>query len=1055
MEIGMSFAGLVVLFGLGSGMGLPLGIPPGPEDPVLANVAPQECLIYLSWAGRAQPDPNSPNQTEQLLAEPEIRALAAEVERLVRKGMGEAMGRDDPDAAQVANEIIDLAKTIAQRPAAIFLSAAEPAGDFPDVRGAALMNLGDELGRVKSFLEQHQRTLLQDRVQPAQVGGQAWHRISLGEGLPAVFWGARGSHLIVAVGEKELQRVLEAMEGKPPEWLAAACKQCAVPRPASMVYLNVKAVLDLAWPFIPDAQAKGALETLGLRSMTHLAAVSGLDETGVVTRAVLGLQGENLGVFRLADAKPLAAGDLAAIPRDATVALAFRLDPSRAWEILFGLLEKIDPRAKQEISGGLGQVETQLGVNLAEDLVKPLGDLWCVYNSPGEGGLIATGLTAVVRVKDAARLGRAHERLVEQWSALLDDSGRQGAPRIAKSRFADHTIYSLNVPDDDFIVVPSWCLTDKELILALFPQNIKAYLSRRSGEPSLAEVPEVARPLAADPAPVKLLYVNTPEVFRTIYPIAQMALKAMCWQFERHGTQVDLAALPSAAAIGRHLRPTVMAVTRTPAGIEIVRRQTLPANPAAAPLPMAAVLFARVAAPGPRITPRSHSINNLKQIGLALHNYHDVWRSFPPAYATAKNGKPGLSWRVLILPYLEQAPLYEQFHLDEPWDSEHNKALSAQVPAVYRSPMSRAAPGKTTYLALRGDRTVITGDKGISMAKIRDGTSNTIMVVEAADESAVEWARPDDFTPDPKNPMKGLVGPRQPTVNVLFTDGSVRPLSAAISASTLEALFTRDGGEVIDYTQLDRQPAARRTTPAKVRVVPVPPPTAPAPVTPQAKALPAGPISRARDAARRAQSINNLKQIALALHNYHDTFKTFPAASHPDEQGKPRLSWRVAILPFVEEQPLYNQFRFGEPWDSEHNKRLIARMPQVYRAPNSQAGEGKTNYLGVRGPRSVFPGPGRQVSFADIVDGTSNTIMTVEASDRRAVIWTKPDDFEPDPDNPLKGLVGLQPDGFLAGLADGSVHYFSAKIDADTLRILFDRADGKAVHPDRFVIRGR
>ena len=83
---------------------------------------------------------------------------------------------------------------------------------------------------------------------------------------------------------------------------------------------------------------------------------------------------------------------------------------------------------------------------------------------------------------------------------------------------------------------------------------------------------------------------------------------------------------------------------------------------------------------------RSQCINNLKQIGLAMHNYHAMHKTFPPAYTVDKAGKPLLSWRVLILPYLEQDALYKEFHLDEPWDSEHNRALIDRMPATYRCP---------------------------------------------------------------------------------------------------------------------------------------------------------------------------------------------------------------------------------------------------------------------------------------------------------------------------------------------------------------------------------
>ena len=117
---------------------------------------------------------------------------------------------------------------------------------------------------------------------------------------------------------------------------------------------------------------------------------------------------------------------------------------------------------------------------------------------------------------------------------------------------------------------------------------------------------------------------------------------------------------------------------------------------------------------------------------------------------------------------------------------------------------------------------------------------------------------------------------------------------------------------------------------------------------------------------------------------------------------------------------MYNQFHQDEPWDSENNKKLIAKMPPEFRSPNSKAGEGKTNYLAVRGEKTVFPGK-QGVRIADIKDGTAHTIAIVEASDEKAAIWTKPDDFEYNDENPLQGLVGMHPNGFLAGFADGSV----------------------------------
>ena len=154
---------------------------------------------------------------------------------------------------------------------------------------------------------------------------------------------------------------------------------------------------------------------------------------------------------------------------------------------------------------------------------------------------------------------------------------------------------------------------------------------------------------------------------------------------------------------------------------------------------------------------------------------------------------------MLILPYLGEMDLYNQFHLDEPWDSEHNKPLVARMPAVYRSPNSAVwAEGRTNYLTPRNDRSIFPGSKGITFQEITDGLSNTIMLLEVADEKAVIWTKPDDFEYDEEAPLAGLLGPR-PGFNVGFADGSVRFFTASIDPRALNAMFTRNGGESITF----------------------------------------------------------------------------------------------------------------------------------------------------------------------------------------------------------------------------------------------------------------
>jgi hypothetical protein len=203
---------------------------------------------------------------------------------------------------------------------------------------------------------------------------------------------------------------------------------------------------------------------------------------------------------------------------------------------------------------------------------------------------------------------------------------------------------------------------------------------------------------------------------------------------------------------------------------------------------------------------RTRSANNLRQLALAAHNYHDVHNHLPAGYSTNANGSKLLSWRVHLLPYLEQQALYDQFRLDEPWDSEHNKALIPQMPVTFRSPNSKAEPGLTVYRGIGGKSGVMAGPKqagvaGVDFRSITDGTSNTIMFIETSDQLAVPWTQPDDgILPDNFDPQQ-LFGLYPNGTNVANCDGSVRFVSDTIELQTLKWLMMMDDGE---FAQIDQ-----------------------------------------------------------------------------------------------------------------------------------------------------------------------------------------------------------------------------------------------------------
>jgi prepilin-type processing-associated H-X9-DG protein len=151
------------------------------------------------------------------------------------------------------------------------------------------------------------------------------------------------------------------------------------------------------------------------------------------------------------------------------------------------------------------------------------------------------------------------------------------------------------------------------------------------------------------------------------------------------------------------------------------------------------------------------------------------------------------------------------------------------------------------------------------------------------------------------------------------------------------------------------------------------------------------------------------------------------------KDGKtPLLSWRVAILPYIEETPLYNDFKLDQPWDSEHNKKLIARMPKIYAIGIGKKGDGLTYYQVFTGPDTVFDGT-KKVKLQAIANGISNTLLAVEA--KEPVIWTKPVDLTlPKDTEKLPPLGGIFSNGFHVLMCDGSVRMMAPDVDPKVLR---------------------
>ena len=204
-------------------------------------------------------------------------------------------------------------------------------------------------------------------------------------------------------------------------------------------------------------------------------------------------------------------------------------------------------------------------------------------------------------------------------------------------------------------------------------------------------------------------------------------------------------------------------------------------------------------------SPRTICKNNLHQIGLALHNYHDKFGCFPPAYIADERGRPMHSWRVLLLPYIDQAPLYNLYRFDEPWDGPNNLQLARHTIAAYQCPTDakeRDTPQNwTTYVAVIGPHTCWPGSESVSISDIfSDGTSQTLLVVEVRD-SGIHWMEPRDLHVTQMSPRinpshgQGISSHHGDGAGGVAADGGVRYFSEQLSPSELTSLLTIDGKE--------------------------------------------------------------------------------------------------------------------------------------------------------------------------------------------------------------------------------------------------------------------
>ena len=666
-------------------------------------------------------------------------------------------------------------------------------------------------------------------------------------------WWSEGQHLVVTVGIGAVDAAIAVADGKSPSFASTAHGKKLVAKPTfdrtGLFWLDFAALRgrfgDIPLPSPQQPTITDVLKTLGLDKLNSVLAQSGYKGRSLWSTFDIDAPGSRKGLLGLSDpATTMTLNDLPPLPVSHVGFFAQSLSLADAYDKLLEVARNVaklgPPEAAEQLDMLLDQMPEMLGCDLRKDILAPLGTVQCIYSDSNQG-LFGADYGLIVQVKDAAKLRATVKKLLER---LKDQVPAELVSGVERDKHGQKLI-TLQVGGGSFN--PTLLIDDKWLCLGASSQTVEAFALRLKGElPVWKPDAETAEVLTAVPKKFSSISVAFPRpMIRGLVSAAPLLMgfaQAGITQASRFGAfpPIELKTgaidLPPAELVVRPLFPNVSWCVVDEAGIHLTTRSSAPAIPlvggadgsSVAVVAVLVALLLPAVAQAREAARRTQSKNNLKQIGLAMHNFHDTYGNFPQGTIPNKTLKPEerQSWLVPLLPYMDQAPLYNQMKVDlresAEWDNDDlQDAIKVSMPGL-QNPSNTTGfvfgePATTDYAGWAGvgkdaptekckaDKKGIFGyDRTTRMADITDGTSNTVMVSDVVAKTRGPWAQggPSTIRALTSKPYingdDGIGSPHTGGLHVLLSDGAVRFVSENIDAAILEKLATRAGGEVLN-----------------------------------------------------------------------------------------------------------------------------------------------------------------------------------------------------------------------------------------------------------------
>ena len=788
----------------------------------VSSAAPESCLTWYQWANPYNADAASKNAVDRMMAEPDVSKFCKDFTDKLGQLPAMLIPDGAPPRMQIAVETIapQLIDGLLRKQGCFFVEGFEftPDQGPKNLKLGLVLELGDNadktLGAIKSLLN-----LTDAPLEKVTFDGQDGLKITMPPHGPFTEVGVvqHNGYLVAATSEEMTNEILGRMkQGEVASWLGQLQAKQKYVRTSALGTIDAATLKKRLMP-LADEQAVKVIEAIGLNNLERLDYSCGYAQTDFAQQFRIKFDGAPTGIFATFGDKGITDKDLAHFPADSFAALALSIDGKKVLDEATSILIQLDPNAAEDMARGMIQLQSQTGIDLRK-LFSNVGPTFTLHNGYSDG--ILSGAQFRTTIQDPAWFEKTIDDVMKlaQMQAgvpMSIDSIEQNGKAVKTMRFG-----GMPVP-----VEPSWMMNGDQMTMTLFPSTMASASKPDMAAPltnkkSFAPYLQLLKP--SDGKVIGFSYMETKYSFELFYGYACLAsamgknmlagqvdqvlpLPFSDEQMAKVKAHLNDLQLPSCRSIAKHLTPEVGVIRKEKDAIVFEMHSTVAGSNLTIAIPGVAVGMLLPAVQAVRTAARrTTSMNNLRQLSLASHNFASNYQRLPSGDGPVRPGGPAVSWRVKLLPFIEEGNLYEQYNFDEPWDSENNMKVAKQMPATFMNPQSTAQEGSTVYRGVGGVSGVMgVDDKGKSVRRtfgeITDGTSNTIMFVECPDHMAVPWTKPDGGIDPEKASPQQLQGNFSGGFNVSFCDGSTYFIASSLGTETFKALLGFDDGIVTSF----------------------------------------------------------------------------------------------------------------------------------------------------------------------------------------------------------------------------------------------------------------